>query len=490
MEQPKKVGKVSFVLEEDIAKHPKYLACLPGCTGGEEGFIMCSHCSFWFHLQCFGLEDAPARGQWYCSGACKKGGYRICVPQGNPSDDWDNDQLKAYCKHFGMQTSGTKEVLIQRLNSRLKSGLECWGSKLMKEQNVQFVARQGPSIHHDLDKDESQPWLDLMWGSDVWDMLVRATNQYAESRKGKWTEGLETTEEELKAFIGVRIRMGVLGVTQVRDLWSTELLGEEHVAKSYSEIFSRERFEDLTRNLHVVDNSNPPHGPTRDRFWKLRPLIESLQKEFKSHWDPHQHLSLDEEGIKTKARIEMKQYNKEKPAKWFIKVFALVDSCNYLWAFNIYSGKVAEEEEKKETSRSTRNSLGVADSIVDIPDVSTIYKHVMRLARQLPENRPFHLYLNNWYTNLRVMEDLRKRNVFCTGTFKSKSGGFPDSIKLAKLENRGEWKWETLVGKEFSFGCLKWKDTKDVLLASSYWPPHQASQVRNCFFFFFFDVGG
>lgn len=85
------------------------------------------------------------------------------------------------------------------------------------------------------------------------------------------------------------------------------------------------------------------------------------------------------------------------------------------------------------------------------------------------------------------MEDLRKRNIFCTGTLKAKSSGFPDSIKSAKVKNRGEWTWKTLIGAEYSFACLKWKDTKDVLMVSSYWPPHVAATVRNFFIFLFFS---
>ena len=87
---------------------------------------------------------------------------------------------------------------------------------------------------------------------------------------------------------------------------------------------------------------------------------------------------------------------------------------------------------------------------------------------------------------MRVLEDLRKRNIFCTGTFKAKSAGFPDAIKLAKLKNRGDWVSKTLVGEDYSFACLKWKDTKDVLMASSYWPPHEESTVRKFFSFFEF----
>lgn len=477
MAEALKLGNAPIVFEKDIEDHEEYTACVEGCSGGEDGFIQCAHCCYWFHLQCFGLEEGPKKGKWYCGDECKKGGYVICIPVGEPCEDWDQDQLKAYCKHFSIPSSGNKDVLVARLKERLESGLAQWGEEKMAPSSVRFVARQGPTVFPNVDEDESLPWLELLWDESVWTMLVEATNIYAKSENGGWQDGRETTVEELKAYIGVKLRMAILGVSQVRDLWDSEMLEEKLVPENFSDIFSRERFEDLTRNLHVVDNGTKPDGPGRDRFWKLRPLVDYLQKIFKEHWDPHERLSLDEEGIKTKARIEMKQYNKEKPAKWFIKVFALVDSAKYLYAFNLYAGKVAEEDERRETSRSTRNSIGAADTLAGIPDVSSIYLHVVRLARQLPENRPFHLYLNNWYTNLRVMQDLRKRNVFVTGTLKPLSGGFPDAIKKGKVDEKFSWIWRTLIGKEHQFGCLKWKDTKDVMLASSYWPPHEASTV-------------
>lgn len=251
------------------------------------------------------------------------------------------------------------------------------------------VARQGLQRRNDLENSKSLDCFSVLWGDDVWGMLLEGTNIYGRTEKGGWTLREETSVEELKAYIGLRIRMGIYGVGQARDLWQSELLDEKVVAECYSDVFSRERWEDLTRNLHVVDNDTRPEGPTRDRFWKLRPLVDHLQAKFKAYWDPHQHLSLDEEGIKTKARIEMKQYNKEKPSKWFIKVFALVDSKSFLWAFNLYAGKVDEDQEVRETDRRSRNSIGAADSIADIPDATSIYKHVMRLARQLPPNRPF-----------------------------------------------------------------------------------------------------
>ena len=37
---------------------------------------------------------------------------------------------------------------------------------------------------------------------------------------------------------------------------------------------------------------------------------------------------------------------KDKPARWFIKLFALVDSDTYLYDFNLYEGKVDPKDEE------------------------------------------------------------------------------------------------------------------------------------------------
>lgn len=52
----------------------------------------------------------------------------------------------------------------------------------------------------------------------------------------------------------------------MRDLWDSELLEEKLVGENFSDTFFRERWDALTRNLHVVDNSIRPDGSGRDRF--------------------------------------------------------------------------------------------------------------------------------------------------------------------------------------------------------------------------------
>jgi len=239
MAKPSKGENVQVVLEKDLVDDVRCTKCIDGCTGGEEGFVLCIHCCFWFHLQCFGLVSAPVKGNWYCSDTCRQKGPRICIPIGEPSEDWDNEQLKAYCKHFALKTSGNKEELLVRLQGMLQSGLELWGDEKIHPPFSRFVARQGPQRRSDLDNSKSLDWFSVLWGDDVWQMPLEATNVYGRTEKGGWKLGEETSVEELKAYIGLRIRMGIYGVGQARDLWKTELLDEKVVAECYSEVFPR-----------------------------------------------------------------------------------------------------------------------------------------------------------------------------------------------------------------------------------------------------------
>lgn len=51
------------------------------------------------------------------------------------------------------------------------------------------------------------------------------------------------------------------------------------------------------------------------------------------------HLAVDERMVATKAKIGLKQYIKNNPTKWGIKLFVLADSNGYTMDFQIYDGK-------------------------------------------------------------------------------------------------------------------------------------------------------
>ena len=78
--------------------------------------------------------------------------------------------------------------------------------------------------------------------------IVLQTNAMA-AKKGV-TLGLYT--EELQAFIGMNIAMGILRLPQVRDYWATN---EVLSTPWFPSIMPRDRFFQIMRYLHLVDSS-------------------------------------------------------------------------------------------------------------------------------------------------------------------------------------------------------------------------------------------
>ena len=65
----------------------------------------------------------------------------------------------------------------------------------------------------------------------------------------------QTSIEELKVYIGFHIIMGVNHLQEIRDYWSLdEKLGNSFIASQ----IPRDRFEEISRYLHFVDNTGLP----------------------------------------------------------------------------------------------------------------------------------------------------------------------------------------------------------------------------------------
>ena len=105
---------------------------------------------------------------------------------------------------------------------------------------------------------------------------------------------------------------------------------------------SRTRFKALMAMLHVVDPTN------EDESHKLR-KVESFINYFESRglalYQPSKNLTIDERLVKSCHWSEIRQYIKDKPTRWGIKLWVLADSSNGCTAdFNVYIGKAAGKE--------------------------------------------------------------------------------------------------------------------------------------------------
>ena len=117
---------------------------------------------------------------------------------------------------------------------------------------------------------------------------VRFTNLYAsQTRRIGW---YDTTELEVLAFIGCLLFMGAKGIGR-NDAWEPYPIGDEYMKG----VFTHRRFQDLWACIHFVDNNAVPESEKKaDSFWRLRPVIDTLNDTSKEFYVPTQHLSLDE----------------------------------------------------------------------------------------------------------------------------------------------------------------------------------------------------
>ena len=215
---------------------------------------------------------------------------------------------------------------------------------------------------------------------ELLELVVAETNRFAshcsmESSREPPPTPWMTNVDEMKAFIGFTILMGVVKLPDLYDYWSSsEVL---HCFPVASRI-SRKRFLELRRYLHFVDNDSlPVRGEEGyDRLGKVRPAIEAVRHSFLEAYSPHRECAIDEAMVKYKGRSSLKQYLPMKPIKRGFKVWVRADSSNgFISDFDVYTGK----------DGSATTNLGT--------------KVVERLSRVLVGGR-YHLYFDNFFSSL------------------------------------------------------------------------------------------
>ncbi|XP_049527551.1 piggyBac transposable element-derived protein 4-like [Dermacentor silvarum] len=178
----------------------------------------------------------------------------------------------------------------------------------------------------------------LYFDEEVWKMIVEETNLYALQRMmPNWRT---LTVSELKAYIGMLILMSIHNLPQVYLYWSSDKFFN---LQEISNVMSFRRFQQITRCLHLNDNSKIPDktSPNFDRCYRVRPLMEMLNINFQKEYKPSSYVAVDESMILFKGRSAMKQYMPLKPKiKRGYKVWSIADSqTGYLCKFDLYQGR-------------------------------------------------------------------------------------------------------------------------------------------------------
>lgn len=252
---------------------------------------------------------------------------------------------------------------------------------------------------------------------------------------------LKLSENELLTFIGMNFCMGYHKLPSYKLYWSTS---KDLNVPIISEAMSRDRFSEILSNIHVNDNLAIPVN-NKDKLYKLRPMIESLNKRFAEAYHGTRELSVNESMIKFKGRSSLKQFNPMKPIKRGYKLWCITDQKGYILNFSIYQGKNEALEREFE-------HFNLGERIV------------LKLTKPYWKQSRI-IFFDNYFTSIILLERLKTENTFACGTIRANRKGTPPNLIKDSEIARGDFDYRFSTS---GIGIFKWHDNKAVHFATNY----------------------
>ncbi|RHZ58025.1 hypothetical protein Glove_379g16 [Diversispora epigaea] len=178
------------------------------------------------------------------------------------------------------------------------------------------------------------------------------------------------------------------------------------------------RFEQIKRFIHISDCSIPP------LYWysKLDPLANHIQKVSKSICIPLSNVSIDEMIARFSGRSVHIVRIKNKPTPEGYKILSLCDA-GYTYTF-IFTSRIQNYPELEQLS-----------------NLNKIGNEVNHLVSQLPLNKSFNIYMDNFFSSINLYQHLYNNNFGTCETVRTNSANFPKILKISKKVD-----WDTLSG--------------------------------------------
>ena len=248
--------------------------------------------------------------------------------------------------------------------------------------------------------------------------------------------------DEIKTFLGINIVMGYHHVPTIRSYWST---ATDLNVPVISNAMNRDRFQTILSNLHVNDNAKMD-PKKKDKLFKIRPLLDHLNKVFGEMRNMREHLSVDESMIRFKGRSSLKQYNPMKPIKRGYKLWCLADDQGYIYKTHVYTGKGESQEDP-----GMQKDFGLGGKVV-----------LSLLVDVKGKNHKVHI--DNYFSSVPLMEELKRKEVLACGTIRSNRKDVP-KLKEDRGLSRGQFDYRSTPS---GITVFKWKDSKAVHFISNY----------------------
>ncbi|CAK1601053.1 unnamed protein product [Parnassius mnemosyne] len=281
-----------------------------------------------------------------------------------------------------------------------------------------------------------QDFFELFYDEDVIELLRSQTEQNA---RQKGHVNFKVSSDEIKRFIGILLLSGYNGVARYRMYWEQSI---DCHHPGVAACMSRNRFEELLRFYHACDNTNLQPG---DKFCKVRPLWDLLNRRWLKYFPGDRNLSIDESMVPYFGKHPTKQHIHGKPIRFGYKVWAICTRLGYLIYGEPYQGA---------STGNTHPSFGVGGSVV------------LDLISKLPAGN-YSFYMDNFFTSIPLLAEIKSLGHDATGTIRGnrvENAPLKDSKDMKKMK-RGSYNQTTDVSSDITL--VRYNDNNIVTIAST-----------------------
>lgn len=285
--------------------------------------------------------------------------------------------------------------------------------------------------------------------NEIFTEIAEKTNMYSIHKSGK---NINTDEHEIGKLVALHILMGIIRFPRLRMYWSpaTKIKFLDDIR------LSRNRFELLRNNLHIVDINEERNDD--DKLWKVRPLVRSFEKRCED-LVLEENLCIDESIIPFKGQLVVKQYLKGKPNPWGVKVFMLCGASGIIYRSIIYQGTTTLPANLRENYSAT-NGL------------------VIHLSNRIPEHKGHKLFCDNYFTSLFLLQELLEKGIFMAGTIRANRLEKCPLKPENQMKKIGRGSCDSFVAEDKTIVVVRWYDNKAVNMASNFVGIEPEDEVR------------
>ena len=258
------------------------------------------------------------------------------------------------------------------------------------------------------------------------------------------------SREDILAFIGMRIYMGIRKYPNIECYWNGSFLYKTDfntiMPKNYYFLLAKclhfpEKEENNEKDKKSCESDTYENGGMIDPRHKINLYLEKLAENFQKNYELGENITIDESLLHFKGRNSMKFYIPMKPHKWGFKIHLLCDAdTHYLYNMLFDPGKVCKD------FIYTENSSSLAESIV------------LKLLSCIKDKKRRNVFCDGWYSSISLMKKLTKMGFLHTTVLRANSKDLPPKIKMEGYDKA--YNDEILI--------QKYEGKKTILFATNY----------------------